>query len=66
MRSTTNHSLKSEKSNHEKVVDDNQSTISKQPFICQHNVDMKTSMGNIEIELFNDKAPVSAKILKAM
>lgn len=24
-------------------------------------VDMKTSMGNIEIELFNDKAPVSAK-----
>jgi peptidyl-prolyl cis-trans isomerase A (cyclophilin A) len=22
---------------------------------------MKTSMGNIEIELFNDKAPVSAK-----
>ena len=24
-------------------------------------VEMKTSMGNIEIELFNDKAPVSAK-----
>ncbi|HBO72964.1 MAG TPA: peptidylprolyl isomerase A, partial [Acinetobacter sp.] len=24
-------------------------------------VDMKTSMGNIEIELFDDKAPVSAK-----
>ena len=24
-------------------------------------IDMKTSMGNIEIELFNDKAPVSAK-----
>ena len=24
-------------------------------------VEMKTSMGNIEIELFNDKAPISAK-----
>lgn len=24
-------------------------------------VDMKTSMGNIEIELFDDKAPISAK-----
>ena len=28
-------------------------------------VEMKTSMGNIEIELFNDKAPISAKNFEA-
>ena len=35
--------------------------ISLQAIAANSIVEMKTSMGNIEIELFNDKAPISAK-----
>ena len=35
--------------------------ISLQAIAANSLVEMKTSMGNIEIELFNDKAPISAK-----
>ena len=35
--------------------------ISLQAMAANSIVEMKTSMGNIEIELFNDKAPISAK-----
>lgn len=35
--------------------------ISLQTMAANSIVEMKTSMGNIEIELFNDKAPISAK-----
>lgn len=37
------------------------STISIISFAANTVVEMKTSLGNIEIELFNDKAPISAK-----
>lgn len=40
--------------------------ISLQTMAANSIVEMKTSMGNIEIELFNDKAPISAKTLKAI
>ena len=35
--------------------------ISSANLLANTNVEMKTSMGNIEIELFNDKAPISAQ-----
>ncbi|WP_109441737.1 peptidylprolyl isomerase [Acinetobacter haemolyticus] len=35
--------------------------LASSPLFANTMVEMKTSMGNIEIELFDDKAPVSAK-----
>lgn len=37
------------------------STMSISSFAANTLIEMKTSLGNIEIELFNDKAPISAK-----
>lgn len=36
-------------------------TLSMQSFAENTQIEMKTSVGNIEIELYNDKAPISAK-----
>ncbi|KAB0630590.1 peptidylprolyl isomerase A, partial [Burkholderia stagnalis] len=40
-------------------------TISMSSMAANTLVEMKTSQGNIEIELFNDKAPISAKNFEA-